>query len=97
MSVVMISTFTVKDADKFQSYLVQSKKLASEHEAELLLRGTLSRVLNGNGYNAEQVVIARFPSQEKVDAWFDSPEYKVLIDIREEAADMAMMTYEVMN
>lgn len=94
MSVVMISTFSVKDQKSFQSYLSLSKQLASEYNAELVLRGQLTRVLNGKGDNAQRVVIARFPSQEKVDGWFDSPKYAELVSLRERAADMTMLTYE---
>ena len=97
MSVVMISTFTVKDAEKFQSYLAQSKLLASEYGAEMVLRGQLTRVLNGSGDNSNRVVIARFPAQQKVDAWFDSPIYQELVSLREQAADMTMLTYEEVN
>ena len=61
MSALMIARITVKDPDKFQDYLTRSKQIASQYGAELLHRGTVSRVLNGDDDHA-LVVIARFSS-----------------------------------
>lgn len=96
MSALMISTITVKDAAKFQEYLAKTQEVAQTFGAELVFRGKLDRVLNGNGGH-QIVVVAKFPSAEKLNAWFDSPEYQLLIPLREEGAHMNMTAYDAIG
>lgn len=92
MSALMIARITVKDPDKFQDYLTRSKQIASQYGAELLHRGTVSRALNGDDDHA-LVVIARFPSVDSINEWFDSDAYKPLAALRDEGTDMQMTSY----
>ena len=36
----------------------------------------------------------RFPSQEAADGWHSSPSYQALIPLRQQAADVVLLTYE---
>ena len=94
MSALMIARITVKDPNRFQEYLAASKSLASTYGAELLHRGTVNRALNGPD-DYELVVIAKFPSVEKLNAWFDSDAYQPLAALRDEATQMQMTSYAV--
>lgn len=96
MSALMISTITVKDPAKFQEYLAKTQEVARTFGAEIVFRGKLDRVLNGNG-DHQLVVVARFPSAEKLNAWYDSPEYEPLIPLREEGSHMNMTAYDAIG
>jgi uncharacterized protein (DUF1330 family) len=59
----------------------------------LILRGKLCSVLSGNHMHLDTVVI-RFPDLEALNNWHSSPEYQSLIPLRQEAADMELLSYE---
>ena len=95
MSALMIARITVKDPAKFQDYLAKTKSLAAQFGAELLYRGKVNRALNGKDDHA-LAVIAKFPSVEKLNEWYDSEAYQPLKALRDEGTDMQMTSYEVM-
>ncbi|MBZ0215293.1 MAG: DUF1330 domain-containing protein, partial [Fimbriimonadaceae bacterium] len=43
------------------------------------------------------VVIVRFPSLEKLNAWYASDEYQALVPLREEAANIKMTGYQIIS
>lgn len=96
MSALMIARITVKDPEKFQHYLEASKQVATPYGAELVFRARAAKTLNGEDDHA-LTVIAKFPSVEKIDAWFNSEEYQPLNALRDEATDMHMTSYEVLD
>ena len=93
MSALMIARIAVKDQAKFQDYLAKSKAVASTYGAELMFRGKADKVLTGEDLDHGLLVIARFPSIEQVDAWFNSAEYQPLKALRDEGTVMEMTTY----
>ncbi len=96
MSALMIARITVKDQAKFQDYLAKSKDLARHYGAELLYRGKAERALNGAD-DHRLLVIATFPSAARIEAWFESDAYRPLAALRDEAADMQMTSYEILE
>lgn len=93
MSAIMISTFNVKNPEKFQAYMAETRRVAGPHGAEMVFSGTLNRALDSAGDAPERAVVVRFPNVEAINAWFDSEEYQALVPLREEAADMTMLSY----
>ena len=93
MSAYMIATIAVKDPAKFQSYLSETQKVAAPYGAKLLFRGKTERALTEGPADHGVVVVVEFPSQEKIDAWSASDAYRPLIPLREEGADMTMISY----
>ena len=61
--------------------------------AQLIFRGTQRAALAGSSPYPE-VVVTRFPDMAAIDGWFNSPAYQALIPIREQAADVVLLTYE---
>jgi uncharacterized protein (DUF1330 family) len=96
MSALMIAKITVKDPKKFQEYLGKTREVAATYGAELLYRGKADRVLSGDSKTHDLAIIVSFPSLEKINEWYASDAYQPLIALREEGADMQMMSYEVM-
>ena len=94
MSALMIARITVKDPAKFQDYLARSKRLATTFGAELLHRGEVKRALNGAD-DHQIAVIARFPSMDALEDWYDSDAYQPLKALRDAGTDMQMTAYAI--
>jgi len=41
------------------------------------------------------LVVVKFPSSEALSGWYASDEYQALVPLREEAADMTIVSYEI--
>ncbi len=96
MSAMMIANITVKNPEKFQEYIAKTTQVAATFGAELLCRGKVDRVLNGESIDYGLTIIVKFPSLDKLHEWHDSDAYRPLKALREEGADMQMTSYELM-
>lgn len=94
MSALMIAKVTVKNPAIFQEYLAKTKEVAAPYGAKLLFRGSYEKTLTGDKQDHGMTVIVQFPSLEKIHAWFESDAYQPLIPLREEGADIKMVSYE---
>lgn len=97
MSAVMISQIEVTDKDAFQEYLTKTQKIAGSYGAELLFRGRMDAVLNGEPANHQMVVIARFPDMETIRRWHASDEYQAIVPLREKGSRQLMTAYQAMS
>jgi len=89
----LIGHITVKDPEKWAVYLNKVPSTLEPWDAELIVRGKLCSVLSGNHAHTDTVVI-RFPDLKTLNSWHLSPEYQSLILLRQEAADIDLLTYE---
>ena len=94
MSAYLIGHITVKDTDKWQTYVEGVRKSILPFGAEVLFRGKLATVLAGEHPHQNTVVI-KFPDQPTLQQWYNSDEYQGLIPIRDEAADVVITSYDV--
>ena len=97
MSALMIARITVKDPGKFQEYLSQTQKVAVPYGAALLHRGRVARSLTGEKEDHELAVLVKFPNLQEIDEWYSSDAYQPLKALRDEGADMQMISYEVLE
>ena len=89
----VIGHITVKDQEKWAEYRNKVPATLESWGAELILRGKLVSVLSGNHMHTDTVVI-RFPNLGALNDWHASPEYQSLIPLRQEAAEMELLSYE---
>lgn len=89
----VIGHITVKDKQKWVEYRNKVPATLKPWGAELVFRGKLSSVLAGNHRHTDTVVI-RFPNLEAVEAWHSSTQYQALVALRQEAADVDLLSYE---
>jgi uncharacterized protein (DUF1330 family) len=89
----VVGHLTVKNAEKWAEY--RSRVLATLEPcgAELVFRGKKVAVLAGE-HSHSDIVVIRFPDKEAVDKWYSSAAYQSLIPIREQAAEMVLLSYE---
>jgi len=93
MSAYVIGHITVKDDAKWAEYRRQVPGTLEPWGAELVFRGRRIAVLAGAHDHSDTVVI-RFPDQDAVRGWYASAAYQALIPLRQEAAEIDMVSYD---
>jgi uncharacterized protein (DUF1330 family) len=91
MSACVIGHIIVKDEEKWAQYRAQVPATLAPWGAELLFRGKVDSVLAGAHPHTDTVVI-RFPESAAVAAWYRSPAYQALIPLREQAAELVLIS-----
>lgn len=94
MTVFFVATATLKDPQKFQEYAQKAGETLAPHHGELVLRGKKQDVLAGQA-DHQTVGIIKFPNQDALKAWFNSDAYQAIMPLRNEAADMTIVSYDV--
>jgi uncharacterized protein (DUF1330 family) len=92
MSACVIGHITVRDEEKWAQYRAQVPATLAPWGAELLFRGKVDSVLAGSHRHTDTVVI-RFPDATAVASWCGSPAYQALIPLREQAADLVLVSF----
>jgi uncharacterized protein (DUF1330 family) len=92
-SAYVIGHITVKDAEKWEAYRGAVPATLAPWGAELVFRGRNATVLAGEHAHGDVVVI-RFPDRKAVDAWHSSAAYQALIPLRQQAAEVVLLSYE---
>jgi uncharacterized protein (DUF1330 family) len=93
MSAYLIGHITVKNTDKWKTYVEGVQKSLIPFESELVFRGKLATVLAGE-HSHENTVVIKFRDQPTLQQWYDSKEYQGLIPIRDEAADVVILSFD---
>ncbi len=89
----IIGHITVKDPEKWMEYRGKVPSTLAPWRGEVIFRGRRVAVLSGEHPHVDTVVI-RFPDAKAAAGWYRSPAYQALIPIREQAADMVLISYE---
>ena len=82
MAVYIIADIDVQDAAGYREY---SKRVSATIEAyggRYLARGGDTTVLEG-AWTPHRLVILEFPTREAAETWWNSPEYRPLLEIRQ--------------
>ena len=97
MPALMVARVSVKDPEKFKDYVAKAGPIMAEFGGETLLRGKIDKDLTGGGEAHQITAVFKFPSLEKADEWYASDAYQSLIALRNEAADIQFISYELMG
>ena len=89
----VVGHLTVKNAEKWTEYRNQVPATLEPWGAELVLRGKRVAILAGV-HPYSDIVVIRFPDKEAVKSWYSSPAYQALIPLRQQAAEMNLISYE---
>lgn len=90
--VYVVGQILVKDFVKWDDYRSRVPNTLEPWGAELVFRGTQAAVMAGECPYPDIVVI-RFPNLAAVQGWFSSADYQALIPIRQQAADVTLLSY----
>ena len=89
----VVGHLTVKNGEKWAEYRNQVPATLEPWGAELVLRGKRVAILAGE-HPYSDIVVIRFPDKEAVTSWYSSPAYQALIPLRQQAAEMILISYE---
>ena len=89
----LIGHITVINPEKWAEYRNKVPATIEPWGAELIFRGKLSSVLSGSHVHTDTVVI-RFPNLKSLNSWYSSKEYQLLIPLRQEAAEVELLSFE---
>lgn len=89
----VVGHITVKNPELWDQYKSKVPATLAAWGGELVFRGKQLAVLAGDNPHPDIVVI-RFPSATALNNWFLSSEYQSLIPLRQQAAEMVLLSYE---
>ena len=90
LSAYIVATVRIKDPERFAVYAKAVAGLSEKYCGELLVRGAVKELLEGEEGLGERVVVTRFETSEAARAYIASAEYQEAKSHREGAADIVM-------
>lgn len=89
----VVGQITVKQPEKWAEYRSQVPATIAPFGGELVFRGTQVAAFAGHTPHPDIVVI-RFPDATAAAGWVASAAYQALIPLREQAADIVLLSYQ---
>lgn len=89
----VVGHIMVKNPEMWGEYRSQVPSTLAPWGGELVFRGKQVAALSGENHHPDIVVI-RFPNVAAVNGWFSSAAYQSLIPLRQQAAEMVLLSYE---
>ena len=85
MTVYMIIDSKVKDHRKYQQYIDQVAPIVAKYGGRYHVRGENIRYLGM--WKPDRIIVIEFPTEDHIQRWLTSPEYKAIAYLREESAE----------
>lgn len=82
MSAYLVARVDVRDWDRYKEYMKHTPRVIAQHGGRFIARGGEKITLEGPE-DALRLVLIEFPSMERAKAFYDSPEYKAIMKLRE--------------
>ena len=94
MTAFLISRISPRDPKKMAEYAKAAGQTLEVFGARPLLRGKAVKTLLG-AEDGRATGVIEFPDMASLNAWFASPAYQDLAELRDAAGDMQFIAYEV--
>lgn len=85
MTAYVVSRVAIRDTQAMQRYVTEAAATVEAHEGRYLVRGGQVAALEGT-WEDDRMVVVEFPTREAALAWYHSPAYRPLRDLRQAAA-----------
>ena len=92
MAAYVVGRIHVRDGQKWEQYLAQVGATLAPCAGEVVFRGRDAVSLDGEDAH-ELVVVLRFPDIAATKRWRESAEYRSIVPLRNEAADVVLTAY----
>ena len=93
MSVYVLVQIEITDPVAYERYKTLAAPTIGLYDGRYVVRGGTTTALEGN-WDPGRLVILEFPTPERAQAWFDSPEYGEARAARQSAANVKMILVE---
>ena len=94
MAAYLVAAGEVTDPVLYEQYRQQVPALIAAHGGRYLVRGGAAELLEGPGGPVGRQVVLEFPDMAHLKAFYTSPEYRVLIALRQRAATLRLVAVE---
>jgi uncharacterized protein (DUF1330 family) len=85
MPVYMIIDSRVKDIEKYQQYIDQVSPIVTKYGGRYHVRG--EKIRSFGTWKPERIIVLEFPTEEHIQRWLESHEYRDIAPLREEGAE----------
>lgn len=96
MAVYVIIDISVRDSAAkaaYAQYVEKVRPIVERHGGRYLARGGRVTPVAGD-WKPERIVLIEFPSSDHVSRWWNSPEYRAIVGLRENAATARAIVVE---
>lgn len=93
MSAYLFANVEVTDAAGYEQYRQRVSATIESHGGRSVVRGGATEVLEGD-WTPKRMVILEFPDMAQLKAWYQSPEYRPLIELRQRTAISTLVAVE---
>ncbi len=93
MPAYLISEVDVHDQSGFEAYRTIAAKAIAQYGGRYLVRGGAAKIVEG-GPPPKNIIVAEFPSMERLREWYASPEYAEALKFRWTALDRRLIFIE---
>jgi uncharacterized protein (DUF1330 family) len=93
MAAYLIANIDVTDPAGYEEYRKGVPPTILAHGGRFLVRGGALDVLEGS-WTPKRLVLIEFPSMAALRSWYDSPEYRPLIELRNRFARSSLVAVE---
>lgn len=81
MAAYVIADIEVRDAAAYEAYKKDVGATLAKYGGRFVVRGGAVKAYEG-GWEPSRIVVIEFPDMARLDAWYNSPEYRPLLDMR---------------
>ena len=92
MAAYLIVDLEVSDPEKIAEYRRAAGPTVVKHGGRLLVGNGAREVLEGS-WTPKELIIIEFPSMQELKNWYNSPEYRPLIELRKTCQSPNDMTF----
>jgi uncharacterized protein (DUF1330 family) len=93
MAAYVIANIEVTDPAGYEEYKKRAAATIASRGGRYLTRGGAAEVLEGD-WVPNRVVIVEFPNMAQLKAWYDSAEYRALLQIRRRTSKSSLVAIE---
>jgi uncharacterized protein (DUF1330 family) len=91
MSVYALAQLRIHDADRYGRYMSRFLPVLDKYKGKLLAADETPRVLEGQWWDRNKVVLMEFADNDAFRAWATSPEYTEIAEDRKAGADAVVL------
>ena len=93
MSAYLFANVDVTDAVGYEQYRQRVSATIEAYGGRFVVRGGATEVLEGD-WTPKRLVILEFADMAQLKAWYQSPEYRPLIELRQRTAKSTLLAVE---
>ena len=87
MPAYLIGRLNIHNQDWIEEYQPITQALVAKHGGRYLVAGPDFERVEGDGAPPSALVVLEFPTLDAAKAWYNDPEYKPMIELRQGGAD----------